>query len=474
MAAFDAAEIAGVEGSVAALWLHDRRGYTARPALRLQRLGTEARWAGAVEETLAADGGETLITLDGIRVDSFAVGASRHRHTVDDDGFGVALAKARAAEAAKHGSAAFMAWVRAFNHDQAKPAMAGAPDPRVEAAERLSSYDYTTPALLLLADNPAIAGLRFDVLASLLWSEDRFDDDHFDRLADLLATRRFDRRYGVPHELVGIGRRMLRGAVEAHAWTRFDLQSRHRGRAASIREGRYLVTPAEHGDTPPALAVIRMDAGLTFGGGDHPSSYLCLRALEWLARFRQFKCILDVGTGSGLLSIAALKTWPARATALEVNPFVAANHVAPRVRVGCDIGAKPHRLPRGTRFELALANLNDSELAAYAPALARAAAPGAMIVLSGLGNYRERYVAGAYQARGLELSKVFRQDGWSALIMQAPRAGRLGRQTKTTRLPLRPRPAIGGTHKDPTKRHTPRNASLAFRQARLRVRVNTR
>ena len=137
-------------------------------------------------------------------------------------------------------------------------------------------------------------------------------------------------------------------------------------------------------------------------------------------------------------SIAALKTWPARSTALEINAFVAAkgrqniraNGVAPRARMLCDIGSKAHRLPRDTRCELALVNLNYAELTDYAPALRRSVAPGGMVVLSGLGSYvlsglgsyHERYVANAFHAHGFVTRKMFRQDGWSAIVMQAGRA----------------------------------------------------
>ena len=131
-----------------------------------------------------------------------------------------------------------------------------------------------------------------------------------------------------------------------------------------------------------------------------------------------------------MLSIAALKTRPARSTALEINAFVAAkgrqniraNGVAPRARMLCDIGSKAHRLPRDTRCELALVNLNYAELTDYAPALRRSVAPGGMVVLSGLGSYHERYVANAFHAHGFVTRKMFRQDGWSAIVMQAGRA----------------------------------------------------
>jgi ribosomal protein L11 methylase PrmA len=394
LAAFDATEIAGLQAPVAAVWLNDRRGYTARWVLRLQRLGTDARWA------------EALVALDGIRFDSFASEnsqqAQQDRSRLGDvaaraeatgtDGFAVALLNARSAEAKEHGSVAFMAWVRAFNHVQGGPSMVEGPDPRVEVAEWLCTYDYMTPALLLLDANSDIANLRFQVLTSILWSEDRFDENHFVAVAERLAGESFDRRYGAPHELIGVGRPKLCAAVEAHAWTRFDLKSRRRDRMEVSREGRYLVAPAELEHAPQAPVVIRVDAGLSFGGGDHPSSFLCLRALDWLARFRQYRQILDVGVGSGVLSIAALKTWCARVTAFDVNLFAVAkaaqnfraNHVAPRVRVSCEAGGISHRLPRGSGFELALVNLNYAELAAYAPALARAAMAHGTVVLSGL------------------------------------------------------------------------------------------
>ena len=129
MAVFDATEIAGLQAPVAAVWLNDRRGYTARWVLRLQRLGTDARWA------------EALVALDGIRFDSFASEnsqqAQQDRSRLGDvaaraeatgtDGFAVALLNARSAEAKEHGSVAFMAWVRAFNHVQGGPSMVEGP-----------------------------------------------------------------------------------------------------------------------------------------------------------------------------------------------------------------------------------------------------------------------------------------------------------------------------------------------------------
>lgn len=55
---------------------------------------------------------------------------------------------------------------------------------------------------------------------SILWSEDRFDEDQFDRLAEYLASGRFYRRYSAPHELIGIGRSKLRGAVIRRQWAK--------------------------------------------------------------------------------------------------------------------------------------------------------------------------------------------------------------------------------------------------------------
>ena len=199
------------------------------------------------------------------------------------------------------------------------------------------------------------------------------------------------------------------------------MQTRGPGRIGAFREGRDQVAPAELATAPTARCVIRMDAA--FGSGDHPSSYLCLRALEWLAKFRRFRRILDVGGASGLLSIAALKTSPAQASALDINPFVTAkahhniraNHIASRVRISCDLGASSHRLPRGTRFQLALVNLN---------------------------------VAGAYRAHGFTLRKIFRQDGWSELVMEARPHRTLARSPNLRCIPLapsRPAPSLRAT-----------------------------
>jgi len=122
---------------------------------------------------------------------------------------------------------------------------------------------------------------------------------------------------------------------------------------------------------------------------------------------------------------------------------IRANHVAPRVRISCEAGGKSHRLPCGTCYELVLVDLNHAELAAYSPALARAAMPGGMVVLSGLGNYHERYVATAYAAHGFTLRNILRQDGWSSVVIEAWPHRTSARSPNLRCIPLAPpRPTV--------------------------------
>ncbi|MCH7931527.1 MAG: 50S ribosomal protein L11 methyltransferase, partial [Proteobacteria bacterium] len=169
-----------------------------------------------------------------------------------------------------------------------------------------------------------------------------------------------------------------------------------------------------------------------FGRGAHPATRGALVAIDRLARRRRFRRVLDVGSGSGVLAIAAAKAWPAQVTAVDVNPVAVdqarrnfrANALGRRARAVVTYGLRVARLPRGVDFDLAVANLDAKGLLLYAAALSRGVAPGGMVVLTGLGKRDERRVAGAYRALGLRLRDVLRWDTWSTLVMEAPRSPR--------------------------------------------------
>ena len=92
-------------------------------------------------------------------------------------------------------------------------------------------------------------------------------------------------------------------------------------RLPPIPAGRFVVHGSHARDElPPGLVPIEIDAGVAFGSGEHATTQSCLRAIDELARAHRFRRVLDVGCGSGILSIAAAKCWPARVVAVDNDP----------------------------------------------------------------------------------------------------------------------------------------------------------
>ncbi len=197
-----------------------------------------------------------------------------------------------------------------------------------------------------------------------------------------------------------------------------------------VRVARFYIHRTHH-DRPPAdgRIAIRLDASLAFGSGTHASTQGVLLALDALARRARPRRILDLGTGSGILAIAAAKLWPARIAASDIDPAsvrmtaenAAANGVA--ARIALRVGAGLRAVPRQRRFDLVLANIQVRPLAALAPAVRRRIAPGAHVVLSGLLRADEAEALSAYRAQGLVLVARYPLGDWVTLTLRCgPRA----------------------------------------------------
>jgi ribosomal protein L11 methyltransferase len=140
-----------------------------------------------------------------------------------------------------------------------------------------------------------------------------------------------------------------------------------------------------------------------FGGGTHPTTVSCLALLETLAPLDGLR-VLDLGSGSGILGIAALRLGAASALCVDVNPDAVASARENGVRNGVD-GRLVHRQggPRelaGEGFDLVLANVGGDLLLDEAGAIAPLAAPGGRLVLSGLLREWADDLAAAYAAAG--------------------------------------------------------------------------
>jgi len=217
-------------------------------------------------------------------------------------------------------------------------------------------------------------------------------------------------------------------APEAHVvWLpQIDWLKANRASFAPLRVGRYFIHDSDYaGTVPPGAVGLRVDAATAFGSGAHATTAGCLLALDALARRRRPGHVLDMGCGSGILALAAARTFRARVTAVDVDPEAARvtrrnarlNGVA---RLVTAVAGEGYRVARDGPYDLILANILARPLATMAPACARALAPGGFAVLSGLLVGHEAQVLAPHRTAGLRLVRRWRRDGWSTLVVAAP------------------------------------------------------
>lgn len=191
-----------------------------------------------------------------------------------------------------------------------------------------------------------------------------------------------------------------------------------------VRAGRFFIYGVHDRGRAPINAVnLRIEAGAAFGTGHHGTTVGCLLAYHRLRKARRFKRVLDVGAGTGVLAIAAMKTGAKLARGTDID--------RPSVRI-CRENAKVNQVQarfawtgglqhptvrRAAPYDLVFANILARPLVYLSPQIARATKPGGMIILSGLLRTQERYVKAAYLARGYRLAFRIHRDAWSALAM---------------------------------------------------------
>jgi ribosomal protein L11 methyltransferase len=182
----------------------------------------------------------------------------------------------------------------------------------------------------------------------------------------------------------------------------------------------------------PGDVVLALDPGMAFGTGLHPTTRLCLAALESLADRGVLASgkasggparVFDVGSGSGILSIAAARLGAGSVLAVDVDPIaVDATAInARRNRLGRVIRVRAGSAPSGEGpFDVVLANLIASLLVALADGLVEDLRPGGTLLASGIFENREAEVVGAFEARGLSIVNRWVEGDWIALEVRRP------------------------------------------------------
>ena len=197
-----------------------------------------------------------------------------------------------------------------------------------------------------------------------------------------------------------------------------------------LRIGQHLVIKPTwlelESDTGPEDIVIELDPGIAFGTGYHPTTATCLEAME--QHITPNMTVLDLGSGSGILTIAAIKLGAEQVIALDIDgqAVSAARRNFRRLginkRVKLGQGSVPHPTARPESIDLAVANISARGVVDRCPFISTALKPGAWFIASGLLSTQKQEVAVALEPLGFSLINEWPQEDWVTLLYKAPPA----------------------------------------------------
>ena len=187
--------------------------------------------------------------------------------------------------------------------------------------------------------------------------------------------------------------------------------------------------PAFPRRSSPNKLGIEIEAALAFGTGHHGTTRGCLLLLDQVLKARRPRRVLDLGSGTGVLAIAAAKALRGAVLASDIDPpsvqvarenarLNQTGHLIEMIRA---TGFSAPQFARCGPFDLVLANILANPLRQLATPMARHLAPSALLILSGLLPSQTSGVIAAYRAHGLVLLRQLRIEGWSSLLMRYAR-----------------------------------------------------
>jgi len=211
--------------------------------------------------------------------------------------------------------------------------------------------------------------------------------------------------------------------LEAKDWVKASLED-----LVPVPAGRFVVH-GQHDRTriAPNKLGIEIEAALAFGTGHHGTTRGCLLLLDHVLKTRRPRRLLDLGTGTGVLAIAAAKAGHRAVLASDIDPPSVAvardnarlNGVGNRVHAIRATGFSATDFARAGPFDLVLANILANPLRQLARPMTQHLAPSGLVILSGLLTHQARAVIAAYRARGLVPVRHLRIEGWSSLLLRS-------------------------------------------------------
>lgn len=215
--------------------------------------------------------------------------------------------------------------------------------------------------------------------------------------------------------------------VEARDWVKASLEGLN-----PVRAGRFLVHGAHdrHAARPGDIA-IEIEAGLAFGTGHHGTTAGCLAAIDGVLKRSRPLRILDVGTGTGLLAIAAARATRRKVVAGDIDPVAVEvtrdnarlNRAAALLDLYVAPGVRHPLAGRSRHFDLVVANILARPLMRLSRAISGVIAPSGMLILSGLLMHDVPGVLAAYRMQGFTLRQRSGREGWATLVLARGGAG---------------------------------------------------
>ena len=195
-----------------------------------------------------------------------------------------------------------------------------------------------------------------------------------------------------------------------------------------VEAGRFVVFGSHDEDRVPAHKTrIKIDAAMAFGTGHHGTTLGCLTVLDrMITAGLCARNVADIGTGTGVLAMAAAKTWPAEIIASDIDPVatataaanMTANGLGRRIRCVTSTGFRHQALRDRAPYDLIFANILANPLKKLSPDMFRHTGPGAALTLSGILNRQAQGVISVFAGNGFQLSDRIVIGEWTTLVLR--------------------------------------------------------